>query len=104
MIAYTVTLQPEARDDLTAIVRYYRNIAPQVEFPLEQELLALYDRLSLFPRSHALVKPSIRRVALKAMPYHVFYMVEESTVRIIALMPQKMNPDIIGTVLRSPLH
>lgn len=60
---------------------------------LLDEVLRAEDQLRRFPESAEEVRPSIRRLVLRAFPYSIFYTIDQEGLIILAFGHQHRRPD-----------
>jgi len=66
-------------------VAWYLENAPEQVERLLDSMDAARDMIASNPRLHPVVKPPLRRVALRAFPYHLWFVVEGAGITVVAM-------------------
>ena len=100
-MTYLVEASPEAIADTAAIVRYYREVSPLSIPSFERELALIRSQLAKFPDSYQVAFDVVRRAPLKGFPYTIYYEVSGKRVDILAVFPQRSEPQAINRRLHT---
>jgi len=87
-------IRPQAEADLREAFRWYeeRHAGLGVEFLLEAERCITLIQES--PRLFAEIHQSVRRALLKRFPYGIFYILEQETPIVLAVLHQARSPEL----------
>jgi plasmid stabilization system protein ParE len=87
-------LRPEAKADVAEAVRWYEEQRPGLGQELRQKLRTCLGLLEQNPLLHAQIFEEIRRAPLERFPYSVFYLVQGSTIEVVAILHNARNPAV----------
>jgi len=90
---YTAAFRPEASDDIKHAYQWYESVRPGLG---EDFLLMIEEaiaRIEREPYAFACVYKSVRRKLLRRFPYGIFFVVEEGTVVILAVLHFRQAPE-----------
>ena len=88
-----VRFHPEARLELRAAVRFYRDQSPGLGRALIAELRTPLDRVLEFPESGSPVENGVRRLLFPRFPFALVYRIDAEGVEVIAAMHQRRRPE-----------
>ena len=93
-MAYTLKIQPEARQDIQQAIRWYNSQQPGLGRKFHQAVKQGFDSLKLNPFFQVRYD-STRCLPLKTYPYMIHFTLEEDTQRIIvqAVFSTHDDPD-----------
>ena len=83
---------PEALADLEQAADWYGSKSEPIRVAFLSNLDLLFDRILAFPTSAPIHRDKIRRALMGKFPYGVFFVVDEVSVKILAVMHLKRNP------------
>ena len=83
---------PEAQDDLIDAYWFYEEQSDGVGKFFVESIIADMERLTFLAGIHSLHFGKHRMIASR-FPYSIYYMVEEQTVRISAILDDRRDPD-----------
>lgn len=87
-------LRPEARLDIEEAVIWYDDQRLGLGDRLTAELSALLDRIRKTPLQFPIVGEGVRRGLLHKFPYAVYFLREENTVTVLAVLHQRRDPEV----------
>ena len=88
----SLAILPEAQEDIIKITAYYGSISDDLSITFEQFLFESLENIRMFPTMYPQKYKNVRRKLLKKFPYAVYYYIQDSFIRIIAVAHQRMNP------------
>ena len=95
-MTYHLLIRPEAEADLSAAYRWYedRDAGLGEEFlrAVEASLLGIQKNPQTFQKLHK----EVRRALTRRFPYGIFYLVENDTIVVLAVLHGRRNPAIIN--------
>lgn len=83
-----------AQVDIEEAALWYEDQRPGLGERFTAELFELIDRIAQFPLQFPVVGRSARRGLLHRFPYAVFFLLEEDTVVVLAVLHQRRDPAI----------
>jgi len=89
-VSRAVLLKPEARADVAAAARWYRDLEPQ----LARRFLSATGAAIQAAAEHATAHPIVdspRRIRLRVFPYRVLYLVEPEQIVVFAVLHDKRD-------------
>lgn len=91
---YFISHLPEVEDDVKNAMAWYSSqragLGDDFLLAFEVEII----RILKSPLIYATVKNQIRRALIARFPYAIFFIVEESTILILAVVHQKRKPSV----------
>jgi len=101
-MTYNLLIRPEARLDILDAFKWYqaRNIELGHDFKscVDEVMSILQQNPNIYPK----VYENIRRGFMKRFPFGIFYVVDNTTVIVLAVIHARRNPDTWK--LRAPKH
>jgi len=94
MGSFRVLLRKKALRDIAEIRRWYRDIDPSLEERFRSDLQGSLSRVEAHPLSYQVVYQNTRRISLRKFPYNLYCCVQETLVRVVAVIHHKRNPAI----------
>ena len=92
---YQVVILSEAVEDLSRLVDHLRSESPVTVVKLQKELLAVEKQLTQFPFAYqATQDATFRRVFLHSSRYTLYFRVQDRTVEVVAVLPQRIDPKL----------
>ena len=88
-----ITYHPLVREDVIAILRYYRGISLDLADEFHDELRLTIDRVAENPLRFHPVEKGFRRANLVRFPYHVLYETQSESIRVMIVRHNKRHPD-----------
>jgi toxin ParE1/3/4 len=89
---YQVRLTPAAEADIGSAFDWYQSERNGLGLEFLYQLYAVVDSLEENPLKYQTQKELIRRVLLRKFPYAVYFVVEQETVAVIAVLHAAQNP------------
>jgi plasmid stabilization system protein ParE len=89
---YSVVFTPAARAELTAAQDWYEGEAPGLGWRFREAIGTLVERVTGSPRQFPIVFKHVRRALLHRFPYSLFFVVEDTTVFVIACFHASRDP------------
>ena len=92
-MTYLLSIQPETEDDLQEVYKWYENRRQGLgdEFLLRVE--AALNSITMNPLSCATVHRNIRRKLTRRFPFGIFYLIDQDTISVLAVLHVRRNPD-----------
>ena len=94
MGSFTVRLRKKALADVSRIRTWYRKINPTLEDRFVRSLNEGLDRIEAHPFGYQVVYRNTRRVLLDKFPYSVYYLIQDASVIVLAVIHHKRNPEL----------
>ena len=94
-MSYTIQFSPEATDDLTEILGWYKE---QPVTDLQKKFITAisttFKTLEKSPKSYALRFKNVRCAIVKKYPYLIYYWLDDAstTINIVAILHQSRHP------------
>jgi len=95
MDRFSVQLCIKALDDVSRIRTWYRKIDPLLEDGFVHALNVGLDRIEAHPFGYQVVYRNSRRVILDKFPYGIYYLIQDATVIVLAVIHHKRNPELV---------
>jgi len=92
MTGYRLIAEPEADADIEAVFAWYEREEPGLGLEFLDELRAAYGRIVDGPLKYRDLRAGIRRALLRRFPYVVYFVVEESTIVVLAVLHAQRDP------------
>ena len=92
---FSVRLRNKALDDVSRIRTWYREIDPVLEDGFVRALNVGLDRIEAHPFGYQVVYRNSRRVILDKFPYGIYYLIQDATVIVLAVIHHKRNPELV---------
>jgi len=86
-----VRLSPEARLELDAIVDWHEVEQPGLGGDLIDEYLQIVAWIERNPLMYEEVRPGVRRASLQRFSYRLYYLIENSTAVIVAILHDRQD-------------
>jgi plasmid stabilization system protein ParE len=87
-------IRPEAQADLEEAALWYEAQRPGLGDTFSSSVSDLIDRVAINPLHFPVAIRPVRRGLLDRFPYAVYYVVEEGTVVIVAVVHQRRDPEV----------
>jgi toxin ParE1/3/4 len=84
----------EARNDIGEALEFLRERSPVLPSRFRSSLEETYRDIAEYPEMHPLFYRRFRRALLRHFPYSVFYLVDEATLLIVAVIHQAQHPHL----------
>ena len=94
---YTIQFSPEATNDLTDILGWYKEQqTPDLQKKFITAMSNALKMLSQSPKSYALRFKNVRCAIIKKYPYNVYYWVDDTSqaINIFAVLHQSRSPKV----------
>ena len=94
-MSYTIQFSPEATDDLTKILGWYKEQpTPNLQKKFITAISTAFKVLEKSPKSYALRFKNVRCATIKKYPYLVYYWVDDALqiINIVAILHQARHP------------
>ncbi len=92
-MAFQLWVRPEAEADLAAAYGRYEEHQPGLGRTFLQVVEAVFARISRSPRQLPIVHQQVRRTLTKRFPFAVFYIIENQTAVVLAVLHQASNSE-----------
>jgi len=96
----SILILDDAWEDIIKISSYYISISEDLSLEFERYLFESLEILRLFPTMYPVNYRNVRRKLLKKFPYAIYFYIDDSFVRIIAVAHQRQNPESIRNQLK----
>ena len=87
-----VYVRPEARDDIEEASAWYERQHPRLGEDFLDQVLNALDRIADSPELYPVVHRQTRRAVIHRFPFGVFYIVEDESIVVIAVMHGSRDP------------
>jgi plasmid stabilization system protein ParE len=91
-MTYKVTLKADAEQDLLDALAWYDQQRPGLGSELLAEVEVVLDRISENPYLHPVIHRDIRRALTGRFPYGVFFILEDDSIVVLAVLHAKRDP------------
>jgi plasmid stabilization system protein ParE len=94
---YTIQFSPEASDDLTDILGFYKDqSSPDLQRRFIQALSSTLKTMQNSPKSYSVRFKNTRCGVVKTFPYNIYYWVDDAqqTINLFAILHQSRQPKI----------
>lgn len=91
-MSFPITIDPEAREEFDESYDYYEGQRPGLGDTFAGRIQDVLDRVGQTPQMHAIVYKSIRKAVVVRFPFCIYYRIEPSVVRVIAIFHTSRNP------------
>lgn len=89
---YDLLLRPEARTDLLDAFYWYQEKQAGLGHDFKLCVDVALSKIVKNPSSYKNIYNDIRRVVIRKFPFAIFYMVEENSVVVLAVLHARRNP------------
>jgi plasmid stabilization system protein ParE len=96
-MTYTIQFSPQASDDLTDILGFYKEqSSPDLQKRFIQALSTTLKTLQNSPKSYSIRFKNARCGVVKTFPYNIYYWVDDpqQTINLFAILHQSRQPKI----------
>jgi toxin ParE1/3/4 len=93
-MALKIIIKPSAEEDLDVVVKWYHLENEKLAAAFLFEFKDAVSVVSLAPLGFQKRHKNIRAFSLKKFPYNIYYIVDNNTMFIIAILHQKRNPKL----------
>jgi len=97
----SLRLRPEAVADLNDAYAWYKAGGKRVLRALRSELRAAFARIRENPGQFPKFDEDFHRMVLQKFPYAIYYLVENRETIVVAVFPQRDDPERLARRLRS---
>jgi toxin ParE1/3/4 len=87
-------LRPAAQGDLEETVLWYEDQRPGLGEVFSGELFELLGQIAESPLRFPAAAPTVRRAPLHRFPYVVYFIIEEPTIVVVAILHQRRDPTV----------
>jgi len=91
-MSYQLWVRPEAEADLSQAHGRYEAVKTDLGLAFVQAMNAILDRIQERPHQFPLVHRKIRRALTKRFPFAIFFIIDNDTVVILAVLHQASDP------------
>jgi plasmid stabilization system protein ParE len=98
MGSFSLRLRNKALADVSRIRTWYKKIDPILEDRFVRALNDGLDRIEAHPFGYQIVYRNTLRVILDKFPYSVFYLIQDASVIVIAVIHHKRNPQLARVI------
>jgi toxin ParE1/3/4 len=92
----SVIIEPEARDDIAAAMRYYEGEWERLGQKFLDELNSQLMRVAENPRQYPVYRRETHKVVMQRFPFLVFYRFKHERVYVIAVMDGRQSKRKLG--------
>lgn len=89
-----IRLRPEAGRDLRDAARWYESQEPGLGNRFLDEVSRTFQFISDSPYLYPEVHAGVRRAVLRRFPYGIFYVIDEETAVVLAVVHASRDPEI----------
>ncbi len=89
-----VIVKPPAQRDLAEAYDWYQQAFRDGGEQFLQQYERVEARIGSFPNAHTAVDGQVRRAYLRRFPYSVFYVLEDETIFVLAVIHDHRDPEI----------
>jgi plasmid stabilization system protein ParE len=86
-------IKDSALADLSETVSYYEGEAPGLGEGFRADVFIALQSVIVFPMMYPEVRPAVRRIALRRLPYVCYYRLSESAITLQAVLSAQSDPD-----------
>jgi plasmid stabilization system protein ParE len=97
---FLLQLRNKALDDVSRIRTWYRKIDPILEDRFVRALNDGLDRIEANPFGYQVIYRNTRRIILDKFPYSVFFLIQNASVIVLAVIHHKRNPELAQGVAK----
>jgi len=94
MDSFPIRLRKKALADVSRIRTWYRKIDPVLEDRFVRALNDGLDRIEAHPFGYQVVYRNTRRVILDKFPYSIYFLIQDTSVIVLAVIHHKRNPEL----------
>jgi plasmid stabilization system protein ParE len=98
MGSFSLRLRKKALADVSLIKTWYKKIDPLLEDRFIRSLNDGLNRIEAHPFGCQVVYRNTRRVILDKFPYSVFYLIQDMSVIVLAVVHHKRNPELARVI------
>jgi len=91
---FSIELSDEAETDFDKSFEYYFKENPKVANRFFRRINASIEDIKLNPFTFPFVHKDVRKYVVKKIPFVIYYQINNSTIRIIAIFHTSRNPKI----------
>jgi plasmid stabilization system protein ParE len=88
----TVVRSREAERDIEQAAFWYEQQREGLGVEVVLELDAVLERVETVPRQFPEIEPRVRRALLRRFPYAVYFVIDEDTIGVFAVLHQSRDP------------
>ena len=94
-MSYKIVNRPAVRIDLLNAIDYYKAISPDLARKFLSRIREAREYILQYPIGFEVKYKNVRTVLLRQFPFHIHYLIEESTgeIIILAIINSYRNPD-----------
>ncbi len=92
---------PEAWEDIIKISSYYESISEELSLEFENLLFKSFENIRMFPEMYVVKYRNVRRKLTNKFPYAIYFYIDSTFIRIIAVVHQRENPKYIKSQIRN---
>lgn len=94
MSPLAILVRRKALRDIAEIRRWYRQIDLSLEERFRSDLEEALSRMEAHPLAYQVLHRNTRRMSLKSFPYNLYYCVQGTKLRVVAVVHNKRSPGI----------
>jgi toxin ParE1/3/4 len=94
MAGFPVRLRRKALADIASTRAWYRKIDSTLEVRFVRSLNEAMDRLRAHSLAYQVLIRNTRRMSLKSFPYHIYYVVRDSKIFVVAVLHHRRDPHL----------
>ncbi len=89
---YGLIIRPEARADLLDAFHWYQDRRDGLGYDFKLCVDEVFTKIQRNPLIHKVIRDGIRRSVTRRFPYGVFYIVENETIIVLAVLHARQDP------------
>ena len=89
---YELVVRPEAREDLLTTFNWYQKQRSGLGFDYKLCIDEVFSKIQKHPTIYKKVYRELRRAVIRRFPFGVFYLVEDKTIIILAVLHARRDP------------
>jgi len=93
-VNYSLLVRPEARADIAGSQEWYEERASGLGDEFVEAVDEVLSAITRHPLAFPVVRKIVRRALTKRFPYGVFFLLEEETAVVLAVLHQSRDPEL----------
>ena len=89
---YQLSVRKEAESDLREAYSYYESCRKNLGSDLLLCVEAIFERIKRNPNQYRILFKNIRRVTVQRFPYCIYYVIQNNSVVVLAVLHARKNP------------
>jgi plasmid stabilization system protein ParE len=91
-MSYSLIIRPDAELDIQDAFAWYEVQSPRLGSEFVRAVDVSLSGIGRNPLAYPFIRKPIRRVLMRRFPYGIFYVVDQSTIAVIACLHGKRDP------------